>query len=118
LLESLPGLRRHRCESGKAHGFERELADTELPHVLEHTALELMVLAGSPRTLSGSTTWDFGRDGRGVFRVEIEYDDDLVALGALRSATDLVNSALGGGSVLDIAAVAANLSSLRATRAD
>ena len=77
-----------------------------------------MVLAGSPRTLSGRTKWDFARDGRGVFSVELEYDDDLVALGAMRDGTELVNSAIMDGAVADVAPIAGELSSLRATTSD
>jgi hypothetical protein len=82
----LPGLSRHTCDNGSAHGILGELADTETPHLLEHIAFELMALAGSPRTLRGETAWDFSADGPGVFRVRLGYDDDLVALGALRQA--------------------------------
>jgi hypothetical protein len=85
-LTLLPGLARHTCDNGTAHGIAAELADTETPHLLEHVAFELMALAGSPRTLRGETAWDFSADGRGVFRVRLGYDDDLVALGALRAA--------------------------------
>jgi hypothetical protein len=85
-LALLPGLMRHTCENGTAHGIAAELADTETPHLLEHVAFELMALSGSPRTLRGETAWDFSADGRGVFRVRLGYDDDLVALGALRAA--------------------------------
>lgn len=84
--ELLPGLRRHTCENGSAHGILAELADTETPHLLEHLAFELMALSGSPRSLRGETRWDFAADGRGVFRVRLAYDDDLVAIGALREA--------------------------------
>lgn len=91
-----PGLSRHRCECGSPHGVLAELADTELPHLLEHVALELMALSGSPRSLCGETTWDFATDGRGTFRVSIEYDDDLVALGALREGVDIVNTLIAG----------------------
>lgn len=84
-LELLPGLVRHTCDNGSAHGIVAELADTETPHLLEHIAFELMALAGSPRTLRGETVWDFSADGRGVFRVRLAFDDDLVALGALRA---------------------------------
>ncbi len=80
----LPGLSRHTCENGSAHGIVAELADTETPHLLEHVAFELMALAGSPRTLRGETAWDFSADGQGVYRIRLGYDDDLVALGALR----------------------------------
>lgn len=89
-LELLPGLRRHTCENGSAHGIAAELADTETPHLLEHVAFELMALSGSPRTLRGETAWDFSADGVGVYRVRLAYDNDLVALGALRSAAEVV----------------------------
>lgn len=68
----------------------REFADTETPHLLEHVAAELMALAGSSRTLRGETVWNFKRDGQGVFRVRLRYDDDLVALGALKEAHAIV----------------------------
>ena len=54
-VELLPGLSRHTCDNGSAHGILGELADTEIPHLLEHVAFELMALAGSPRTLRGET---------------------------------------------------------------
>lgn len=86
----LPGLRRHRCENGSAHGILGELADTETPHLLEHVAFELMALSGSPRCLRGETTWDFAEDGPGIFRVRLSYDDDFAALAALREAAAVV----------------------------
>ena len=92
VLAALPGIVSHRCECGSAHGIEAELADTETPHLLEHVALELMVMSGSPRTLRGDTRWDFETDGRGVFRVTLAYDDDLVALRALKDATGIVEA--------------------------
>jgi hypothetical protein len=67
------------------------MADTELPHLLEHVAVELMALSGSPVTLGGRTEWDFRRDGHGVFHVLLEYDDDLVAIGALKEATAILD---------------------------
>jgi hypothetical protein len=51
-----------------------------------------MALAGSPRTLRGETSWDFARDGRGLFRVRLAYDDDLVALGAVKTAAEVVRA--------------------------
>jgi len=89
-LELLPGLSRHSCENGSAHGYIAELADTETPHLLEHVTCELMALSGSPRTLRAQTSWDFRLDGPGVFRMEFAYDDDLVCLGALRNGVDVV----------------------------
>lgn len=89
-LALLPGLRRHSCENGSAHGIAAELSDTETPHLLEHIAFELMALAGSPRTLRGETSWDFSADGVGVYHVWLAYDDDLVALGSLKAAVHVV----------------------------
>jgi hypothetical protein len=100
-LALLPGLRRHSCENGSAHGIAAELADTETPHLLEHIAFELMALSGSPRTLKGETAWDFSADGAGVYRVRLAYDVDLVALGALKAGAGIVEWLLaetdGGG---------------------
>lgn len=94
-LALLPGLVRHTCENGTSHGVVAELADTETPHLLEHVAVELMALAGSPRTLRAETVWDFARYGAHVYRVRIAYDNDLVALGALRDGLRIVDWLLG-----------------------
>jgi len=113
-VELLPGLRRHTCENDDGLDFVRELRDTETPHLLEHVATELMALAGSPRSLRGETSWDFARDGRGVFRVRLGYDDDLVALGALREGVAVVEWLLvGTGAAPDVEAVAARLREMR-----
>ncbi|NTU70418.1 MAG: hypothetical protein HGB10_01135 [Coriobacteriia bacterium] len=91
VVELLPGLKRHSCENGSAHGHLAELADTETPHLLEHVACELMAMSGSPRTLRAETAWDFAADGPGVYRVRMDYDDDLVCLGALRNGVEVVD---------------------------
>lgn len=111
----LPGLERHRCENDSGARFVDELRDTETPHLLEHVAVELMALAGSPRSLPARTTWDFAADGRGVFRVRIAYDDDLVALGALKEAARVVDWLFGQGARPDIEATAGRLRRLRHT---
>jgi Cyanophycin synthase-like N-terminal domain len=113
LLAILPGLARHRCDNVDGLTFTEELADTETPHLLEHVAEELMALAGSPRWLKGQTSWDFGRDGRGVFRVVLAYDDDLVALGAVKEAAALVDWLFMGSPEPDVDAAVARLRGLR-----
>src|SRR5689334_3614730 len=48
LLALLPTLHEHPCTRGTAGGFVDRLREgTQLPHVLEHVALELQTLAGS-----------------------------------------------------------------------
>ena len=74
-----------------------------------------MALSGSPRTLRGETVWDFSADGRGVFRVRLGYDDDLVALGALRAAVGVCEWLLApaSGEEPDVGAIVARLRGLR-----
>jgi len=112
-LELLPGLASHTCSTGDARSFIEEIADTEVPHLFEHVVLELMAESGSPRDLLGETAWDFRRDGRGVFRVSLEYDDDLVCLGAVKSADRLMGYMLEGGDRPDIGAETARIAALR-----
>lgn len=113
-LALLPGLARHTCENDDGRNALREFGDTETPHLLEHVACELMALSGSPRQLRGETSWDFARDGRGVFHVRLEFDDDLVALGALREAAMVVEWLFGkAGERPDIGAAVERLRSVR-----
>ena len=113
VLNAFPGLEKHRCENEADRRFRDELADTETPHLLEHVAEELMALAGSPRWLRGETVWDFGRDGRGVFRVALGYDDDLVALGALKEGLAVVDWLFSQAPRPDIDAVIDRLREVR-----
>jgi hypothetical protein len=96
VLASLPGLSGHHCDNDVGMPFPEEMRDTELAHLVEHAALEVMAMAGSPVTLRGVTSWAFARDGRGVFHVRLAYDDDLVAIGALRFACELVGALAAG----------------------
>lgn len=114
-LELLPTLDRHSCNNETGGRFVDELRDTELAHLFEHITVELMALAGSPRSLKGETRWNFAEDGHGVYRVRVAYDLDLVALGALRHAAKVVEWLLGGaGERPDTVAIAEELRALRA----
>lgn len=112
-LGLLPGLVLHECDNRAGRSFAEELVDTEVPHLFEHVVMELMAKAGSPRTLRGETRWDFRRDGRGVFRVSVEYDDDLVCLGAIKAADRVMDYLLDGGVCPDLDAEARKLNTLR-----
>jgi hypothetical protein len=114
MLELLPGLAHHSCENDAGNPLSRELCDTETAHLLEHVVIELMALSGSPRTLHGRTSWDFARDGQGVFCVSIEYDDDIVALGALKESLGIVEWLMAGsGDPPDVDAAISRLHRLR-----
>lgn len=114
-LELLPGLARHTCVNGSARGIAAEIANTETAHLLEHVAAECMALSGSPRDLRAETSWDFARDGAHVYRVRLSYDVDLVALGALKAAADIVDWLMQvTAEKPDIEAIVARLREVRA----
>jgi hypothetical protein len=109
----LPGLVRHRCACGDARGIAEELSDTQTPHLLEHVALELMALSGSPRELGGSTAWDSAVGGHRAYQVGVEYDDDLVAVAALESGVRIIDGLLGRVAAPDVTREVKRLVALR-----
>ena len=94
-LEAMPTLANHRCDNGAGLPSARELADTELPHALEHVALDLLRRAGVRGTIRGETSWDFALDGPGVFRVAIFGADPTSARAALEAGCEFVDQLTG-----------------------
>src|SRR5919108_3290259 len=83
LMAWLPSLIEHRCSVGTRGGFfERLRRGTWMAHILEHVALELQSLAGTPV--------GFGRTRltheAGVYRVAVEYQEEELARACLGSA--------------------------------
>ncbi|HEX8246758.1 MAG TPA: cyanophycin synthetase [Pyrinomonadaceae bacterium] len=67
LLEFLPKLQEHYCDSGKPGGFvERLHAGTHFNHVVEHAAVELLALAGIDRRHEKSCNGDEKDDSKAV----------------------------------------------------
>jgi cyanophycin synthetase len=92
LLAELPGLERHGCCYGEPGGLVRRLKEgTWLGHVVEHVALELQRLAGSPVT-RGKTRGVKGRPG--VYNVMYAYADERTGLLAGRLALQIVDRLL------------------------
>lgn len=102
VLAALPRLASHGCRNDDGRAFEQEVANTEVAHLFEHVALELMALAGSPRTLEGETSWDAGLDGKGVYTVSLQCDDERVCRGAIRVAEKYVRHVVDGRRALDL----------------
>src|SRR5687768_4919815 len=92
----LPSLHDHECSRGVPGGFiERLREGTHLPHILEHVALDLQVLAGSDV--------GFGRvvpsGDAGVWWVMVAYEEEEVGLRAVREAVRLLKACIAGESV-------------------
>jgi hypothetical protein len=83
-----------RCHNGAGLSFRREAEATEIPHLFEHLILEIQDQVrrhvGEPFT--GETNWNWTIDPRGRFYVTFDYDNEIVALGAIRLAERVINA--------------------------
>jgi cyanophycin synthetase len=94
LLGVLPGLHEHGCSYREPGGFIRRLREDEgtwLGHVMEHVAIELQNVAGSPVTY-GRTRSIEGQPGH--YNVVFEYKDEDVGREASALALKLLLSLL------------------------
>ncbi|MEN7343324.1 MAG: acetate--CoA ligase family protein, partial [Pseudomonadota bacterium] len=94
LTEALPGLHEHGCSYREPGGFVRRLTEDEgtwIGHVLEHLAIELQNIAGSPVTF-GRTRSVEGSPGH--YNMVFEYQDRGVGLAASKLAQTLIQSLL------------------------
>ena len=96
LLEALPGLHEHGCSYREPGGFVRRLREddgTWLGHVMEHVAIELQNVAGSPVTY-GRTRSIEGQPGH--YNMVFQYKDRAVGREASDLALKLLHSLLPG----------------------
>jgi len=94
LLSRLPGLHEHGCSYREPGGFVRRLHEGEgtwLGHVMEHVAIELQNVAGSPVTYGRTRSID-GEPGR--YNMVYQYKDRAVGLEAGQLALKLIHSLL------------------------
>ena len=92
LLAMAPGLMEHGCSYGEPGGFARRLREgTWLGHVIEHLALELQARTGAAVS-RGKTRSVKGQPG--VYDVMVRYEEDAVALMAVRLAIQIVDCLL------------------------
>ncbi|HQU44198.1 MAG TPA: cyanophycin synthetase [Pirellulales bacterium] len=108
LMSWLPTMIEHRCGIGERGGFFQRLrTGTYQGHILEHVTLELQSLAGSPM--------GFGRaretSVEGVYKVVVEYEEEVFAQAAMRTAFELCQAAVHNRP-FDVKAEVARLSDL------
>lgn len=92
LLQLFPQMAEHECENGKGLPFDQECMATELPHLLEHLIIELQGQVRLSPCLRGETHWNWHIDPRGRFRVYLRYENELLVLGAIRLAEQIINA--------------------------
>src|SRR5258707_5333199 len=91
LMAWLPTMIEHRCSVGERGGFFQRLRDGTYPaHILEHVAIELQTLAGTPV--------GFGKaretSEEGVYKVVMRYRDEQLARACLFAARELILAAI------------------------
>jgi len=92
LFRLFPHLARHRCDNDRGHSFRRECRRTEIPHLLEHLIIELQGQAQGSGLLKGETQWNWRVDPRGRFHVYVDYDNEMLVLGAIRAAERIIRA--------------------------
>ena len=94
LLEALPGLHEHGCSYREPGGFVRRLREGEGTwpgHVMEHIAIELQNVAGSPVTFGRTRAID---GSHAHYNMVFQYLDAAVGREASRLALDLIHRLL------------------------
>jgi len=94
LLEAIPSLREHTCSYGEPGGFVRRMTEDEgtwLGHVLEHVAIELQCLAGTPVSYGKTRGHDLPR---GQYHVIFSYEEEAVGLEAAEVGLRLIRHLL------------------------
>lgn len=94
LIERLPGLHEHGCSYREPGGFIRRLREGEgtwLGHVMEHLAIELQNVAGSPVTFGRTRSMD---GTHAHYNMVFQYLDAAVGQAASALSIELIHSLL------------------------
>lgn len=90
LFRMFPTLAKHRCENDNGLSFRKECRCTEIPHLFEHLVLELQGQVQEQAILSGETQWNWQQMPRGFFSVCVQFDNELLAVGAVKLAERII----------------------------
>jgi cyanophycin synthetase len=94
LLELIPTLHEHSCSYGEPGGFVRRMREDEgtwLGHVLEHVAIELQCLAGTPVSYGKTRSHNLPR---GQYHVIYSFEEEAVGLEAGELALEVIRHLL------------------------
>ena len=92
LFKLFPHLAKHRCDNENGYTFRKESRATEIPHLFEHLIIELQGQVQKSRILKGETQWNWRIDPRGRFHVYVDYENEMLVLGAIRLAERIINA--------------------------
>jgi hypothetical protein len=80
----------HVCHNDAGIPFRKECQRTEIPHLFEHLVLELQSQAQPVEVLRGDTEWNWRETPRGFFTVTVDYDNELLVIGAVKLAERMI----------------------------
>ena len=86
----VPAIAKHLCLGDSGREFQDCMGQTELCHLLEHVSVELMNETDLAGNISCGRTRVSEHDER-VFEIELSCPDDALAIGALSSATFMMD---------------------------
>ena len=86
----VPAIAKHLCLGDSGREFQDCMGQTELCHLLEHVTVELMNETGLAGSISCGRTRVSEHDER-VFEIELSCPDDVLTIGALSSATFMMD---------------------------
>lgn len=98
VLNEFPNLAYHKCKNKNHNSFSDEIDKTEIAHVFEHIVIDLQTRYMNNQkhhreeTFFG-TTQSYDKD-QGLYNVELNYFDDIVALRSIKEAEEFINKAL------------------------
>lgn len=92
LFKLFPHLAKHRCENENGYTFKKESRATEIPHLFEHLIIEIQGQVQKTSILRGETQWNWRIDPRGRFHVYVDYENEILVLGAIRLAERIINA--------------------------
>ena len=82
----VPAIAQHACFGDAGEKFQDCMGDTELAHLLEHLTVEIMNETGLAGDISSGRTRSVAEDPR-LFEIELACPDDALTIGALSSAS-------------------------------
>lgn len=96
VVDLLPGVEKHACLGDTAPQFGDVVSDTEVAHLLEHVAVELLALTNRAGDITSGRTTTLD-EKLGLFEVSLACPDDVLVAGALSSAAWILNWAYADG---------------------
>lgn len=92
----MPTIIGQACVGDVGATFRDVMGDTELAHLMEHVAIELISRTELADRITTGRTWPIDQD-KGLYSIQLTCVDDVLVAGALSSAAWIIDWAFTGG---------------------